>query len=113
MLTNSALIGHGSNPQDHAELGRPLPPGATLYARGWTGIEARPEPRRWLIGVALRKEKGSGRPESFAFTHLRRNARTSGLAVRRPRSARQSLEGFEGLLGKPVVKFADLLRLGH
>jgi hypothetical protein len=57
MLTNSALIGHGSKPQDHAELGRPLPPGATLYARGWTGIEERPEPRRWLIGVALRKER--------------------------------------------------------
>jgi hypothetical protein len=78
MLTNSALIGHGSKPQDHAELGRPLPPGATLYARGWTGIEARPKPRRWLIGVALRKEKGSGRPESFAyaFAPKRANLRT-------------------------------------
>jgi hypothetical protein len=30
------------HPQDHASLDRPLPAGAALYARRWTGVEAKP-----------------------------------------------------------------------
>jgi hypothetical protein len=41
--------------QNHTRLRGPLPAGATLYARGWTGDETEPEPGRRLTPKKTRK----------------------------------------------------------
>ncbi|MEH2625928.1 hypothetical protein V1292_003983 [Bradyrhizobium sp. AZCC 1719] len=64
------------------------------------------------------KKRSSGKPEPlpFALRKSRSFQRAQGLlwlVMSLRRLADQALKRLQRLLGKPVVEFADLLRLGH